>query len=148
HETLVHRWDVEAAAGQISAMDSALATDGIDEMLTVFRRTRAGQPLPGSVVLTTTDTGQSWRVNPAPVPGGVETSSAEARVAGKVPAPVAAPAESLLLALWGRIPIQGEVFQVTGQHEVARAFLPGPALPNKRTGSLRSASKRRTDKVR
>jgi uncharacterized protein (TIGR03083 family) len=127
HETLVHRWDAEAAAGQITVLDSALATDGIDEMLTVFRRTRGGQPLPGPVVLATTDTGQSWRVSPALVPGRVEISSADARAAGKVAATIAAPAESLLLALWGRIPIQGEAFQVTGQREVAKAFLPGPA---------------------
>ena len=129
HETLVHRWDAEAATGQITEMDSTLATDGIDEMLTVFRRTRGGQPLPGPVVLTATDTGRSWRVSPAPVQGRVEISSTEARVADKVAATVAAPAESLLLALWGRIPIQGEPFRVTGRYEVARAFLPGPGLP-------------------
>ena len=135
HETLVHRWDAEAAVGQISAVDSALATDGIDEVLTVFRRARGGQPLPGSLVLTTTDTRRSWRVSPTLVPGRVAISCAESGVPGEVAATVAAPAESLLLALWGRIPIQGRNFQVTGRPEVARAFLPGPRLPRARTES-------------
>ena len=135
HETLVHRWDAEAAAGQITAVDSILATDGIDEVLTVFRRTRRSQPLPGSVVLTTTDTRRSWRVNPAAAPGQVEICSAESGVPGAVAAAVAAPAESLLLALWGRIPIDGGEFHVTGRREVATTFLPGPgpalALPER-----------------
>lgn len=59
HETTVHRWDVEAAAGQITAINATLATDGIDEVLTVFRSTRGGQRLMGPIALTTTDTART-----------------------------------------------------------------------------------------
>jgi hypothetical protein len=35
-ETVVHRVDAELAAGSVSPVDDALATDGVDEFLVVF----------------------------------------------------------------------------------------------------------------
>jgi uncharacterized protein (TIGR03083 family) len=125
HETTVHRWDAEACAGDISPIDPMLATDGIDEMLMVFRRVTGGQPLDAPVGLVTTDTGASWRVSPAVKPGRVEIEFCDGPT-GETAATVAAPAEALLLALWGRLPATGGAFRITGRRDLALALLPGP----------------------
>jgi uncharacterized protein (TIGR03083 family) len=127
HETAVHRWDAEAAAELRTPIPPDLATDGIDEVLTVFRRTRAGQPLDGTLGLTTSDTGRSWLIRPAGRPGRITVSAADGPT-GDVDALVRAPAETLLLAVWGRQPISSAGIEVTGREAVARAFLPGPQL--------------------
>ncbi len=124
HETTVHRWDAEAAAGCASPIEATLATDGIDEVLTVFRRTRGGQHLDAPLLLQTTDTGASWRVTPAAKPGRVDVGPVGGATSDA--AAVAAPAQDLLLALWGRCSPDGSAFQVTGRTELARAFMPGP----------------------
>ena len=128
HETTMHRWDAESVAGSLTPIDPELATDGIDEMLTVFRRTRGGQQLAAPVRLVTSDTGAAWRVSPADRPGRVEIAAGDdaAGATGATGATVRAPAEALLLAVWGRCPIDGPAFRVTGRGELARAFLPGP----------------------
>ena len=36
HEALIHRVDAELAAGAPTGLDEALATDGVDEILTVM----------------------------------------------------------------------------------------------------------------
>jgi uncharacterized protein (TIGR03083 family) len=125
HETTVHRWDAESVAGRFTPIEADLATDGVDEMLTVFRRARGGQPLDAPLGLVATDTGGCWRVSPAAKPGRVTIASGENALDG-VAATVAAPAEALLLAVWGRRPIDDGDFRVTGRAELARAFLPGP----------------------
>jgi uncharacterized protein (TIGR03083 family) len=125
HETTVHRWDAEAAAGLLTPIDPELATDGIDEMLNVFRRTRGGQPLDAPLRLVTSDTGTGWRVAPAGRPGRVEIAAGDS-AAGAAAATVRAPAQALLLAVWGRCRIDEPAFQVTGRAELAWAFLPGP----------------------
>lgn len=63
HEALIHRLDAELAAGQVTALDPALATDGVDETLDVMF---GGCPpwgefagLPHYVRVDTTDTGAS-----------------------------------------------------------------------------------------
>ncbi len=111
---------------RLTPIEGVLATDGIDEVLTVFRRTRGGQALTGPLVLATTDTGACWRVSPADKPGRVEIVSGEAGVVTEPAASVAGPAEALLLALWGRIPVDGAGVQISGRDDVVRAFLPGP----------------------
>lgn len=127
HETAVHRWDAEAAAGLVTPIAPDLATDGVDEMLTVFRRTRGDQPLGGTLGLTTRDTGRCWRVAPAGEPGRIVVSAVD-DVPRDVDALVTCPAETLLLAVWGRRTISSPDVEVTGRVEVARAFLPGPQL--------------------
>lgn len=66
HEALIHRLDAEIAAGEITPLDASLATDGVDEIVTVMY----GPPpdwaevAPGGPVgtLTATDTARSWTV--------------------------------------------------------------------------------------
>lgn len=128
HETTVHRWDAESAAGQLTPIEPELAADGVDEMLSVFRRTRGGQFIDAPLGLVTTDSGGSWRVQPAAKPGRVEIVTGAGALDG-VATTVAASAEALLLAVWGRRDLDDGGFHVTGRAELARAFLPGPGLP-------------------
>lgn len=67
HEALVHRVDAEHAVGQRSALDPALAADGVDEALRVM----FGDAPPGAelvvdeaatVRVRSTDTGHTWLV--------------------------------------------------------------------------------------
>src|SRR4051794_37422977 len=58
-ETVVHRWDVQAATGTPTPIDAALACDGVDEVLNQFlprRRGRAKEEISGTVHLHATDT--------------------------------------------------------------------------------------------
>ena len=50
HETVVHRWDVEAAADDTTPIEPAVAADGVDEFLDVFVRTRGKQTLSLSLI--------------------------------------------------------------------------------------------------
>jgi uncharacterized protein (TIGR03083 family) len=102
HELLVHRMDLEVAAGVPNAwVDPALAEDGVDELLTIIvPRWAHTEPLisaESSTAVTSTDTGRSWSVRVrrgavtvTPVPTGHEDAHLEA------------PATQLLLRLWGR----------------------------------------------
>ena len=68
-ETAVHRWDAEAAAGAPSAIDAALAVDGVDEYLGFVAHYIALHPierLQGALSLVAGDTGASWRLGMAP----------------------------------------------------------------------------------
>lgn len=128
HETTVHRWDAEAAVGRTSPIGAELATDGIDEVLAVFRRTRGGQLLDAPLALVTADTGARWRVSPAVKAGRIEISTGEG-APDDVAATVAAPAEALLLALWGRRSLSASGVHITGRVDLAHGFMPGPRLP-------------------
>jgi uncharacterized protein (TIGR03083 family) len=89
HETAVHRWDAETAAGHPDLVDARLAADGVDEVAGFFypREVELGRraALGTAVTLRPTDAGE-------PVVLGEGEPVAEA----------AGPAELLLLALWHR----------------------------------------------
>lgn len=65
HETSIHRFDAEAAAGRASACDPESAADGIDELLTYFA-TRPRSPLrvaePTSLLVYARDLDRGWLV--------------------------------------------------------------------------------------
>jgi len=68
-ETSVHRWDAEAAVGTPSAIDAALAVDGVDEYLGFVARYIALHPieeLEGALSLVADDVGASWHLDMAP----------------------------------------------------------------------------------
>ena len=102
HELVVHRMDLEAAAGvPLTPVPPELAEDGVDELIgIVVPRWADTEPLSEAqarVAVTATDTGRSWsvlvdrgRVAVHPEPSGAE----DARLSG--------PATQLLLRLWGR----------------------------------------------
>jgi uncharacterized protein (TIGR03083 family) len=119
HEALIHRVDAELAAGVSPApLDSALATDGVDEALQImfggipewasYTRTH------GPVLVRATDTGAQWLTDIG-TQSGVEPESGEQQV--DVPtlafrdddaspvAHVSADAATLDRWLWGRAPV-------------------------------------------
>lgn len=71
HEALIHRVDAELTAGQRTAIDQELATDGVDETLRVMYGgcppwgTITPDPSRGTIRLRSTDTGGSWLVSMA-----------------------------------------------------------------------------------
>lgn len=102
HELVVHRCDLESAAGVAhAAVDPALAEDGVDELLTVvvprWAHTEPLSSADASIAVTASDTGRSWSVR---VDRGVVTVDADPT--GAEDALLRAPANELLLHLWGR----------------------------------------------
>lgn len=105
----VHRWDVESATGDPAPLDPDLAADGIDEMLEVFDRVgRIAERFAAggaTLHLHATDVGAAggstgeWLVVAGDEALGVRREHAEADVAAH------GTASGLLLALWGRVPL-------------------------------------------
>ena len=65
HEALIHRIDAELTAGRRTPVDAALATDGIDEVLSVMHGPASwGTVLPAGPVgrVQTSDTGARWDI--------------------------------------------------------------------------------------
>ncbi|MEV7601924.1 maleylpyruvate isomerase family mycothiol-dependent enzyme [Kitasatospora sp. NPDC089797] len=103
HETAVHRFDADAAAGTPGpAVDPAFALDGIDELLVGFLglgRAKAHTDDPRTLLVRPTDGPGSWRLTFSPGPLAVSTEEA--------PEPadltVTGPARELYLLLWNRL---------------------------------------------
>jgi uncharacterized protein (TIGR03083 family) len=125
-ETVVHRWDAEAAVGTPSPIDPDLASDGIDEYFELVLprlsvREHVGLPA-GSFHVHCTDVAGEWLV---------ERDGDQLRVVrehAKGNAALRGPAEAILLRLWNRdSPRAGELDQV-GDPAVAAAWLALPGL--------------------
>jgi uncharacterized protein (TIGR03083 family) len=114
HETAVHRYDAEIAAGITPRLSPHLSTDGVQEVVHVLvpRQRRLGrlQPLPHGIVLARTDGDERWSL------GG-----------GQPVAEVHATAATLLLLLWGRVTIADA--QVDGDRDAVRRVLAYPLTP-------------------
>ena len=109
-ETSVHRWDAEAAVGTPSAIDAALAVDGVDEYLGFVARYIALHPieeLEGALSLVADDAGASWRLDMAP-----DRLTADAPQAAQ--ATVTAAASDLYLWLLHRTPRDPSAVTVAG----------------------------------
>jgi uncharacterized protein (TIGR03083 family) len=114
-EAAVHRWDAQTAAGvDVVPIDPEVASDSIDEFLTLSRPALTGDApaLPGTVHLHCTDVEGEWFVHPD---GRVEPIHAKGDVA------LRGAASDLLLALYSRIPV--DQLDVIGDRAVAEAFL-------------------------
>ena len=98
-----------------------VATDGIDELLHTFTRTRGHQVLDDVLELLTIDTG-GVDLTPAAKPGRVEV--VRGRPVGA--AAISGPAEDLLLALWHRLTVEEATLAITGRTEEAVGFITGP----------------------
>ncbi len=98
HETAIHRFDAENAAGVSSSFDPAFASDGIDEIVAGFAP-RAGE-FPTStrrtMAVRTQDTGDRWLVTFAP--DGITTVRGD----GPADATLSGTASDLYLTLWNR----------------------------------------------
>lgn len=101
HETAVHRWDAQAAMAKPRPIEAALASDGVDEWLTVFAlsrsRARSRQTGAGETFhFHCTDIDGEWIVRfDGP---GVQVRAEH----GKADVALRGGASDLLLFLWGR----------------------------------------------
>ncbi|MGF1645413.1 MAG: maleylpyruvate isomerase family mycothiol-dependent enzyme [Kineosporiaceae bacterium] len=115
HETAVHLWDLQAAAGEAQPLGTRLAADAVDEVVTTMwprqvRKGRAGPP-PEPVLLVAADTGQRWLL-------GDPTGAA-----------ITAPASALALLLWGRLGLADPAVRVDGERAVAETALDRAVTP-------------------
>ena len=121
HETAVHAQDAEEAVrGVRTPLHPELVVDGIEEILGMFlpRQVRLGRldPPPQAVELRATDADAGpFRLAPA---GD-----------GEVVGAVVAPAETLLLLLWRRLPVDAAGVRVEGDADAVRALLALPLTP-------------------
>jgi uncharacterized protein (TIGR03083 family) len=114
-ETAVHRWDAQAAAAATSPIDTALAADGIDEVLRLFLSSDPEKvDLGGSLHLHATDTEAEWVIRPE---GGQLVAVPEH---AKADAAVRGTASDLLLYLWNRVPASS--LDVVGDVAVAERW--------------------------
>lgn len=125
HETTMHRWDVEAAAGAISPIEEGFASDGIDELFHTFTRNRGKQVLAGPLIVRTDDTDSTWTLVPAEKPGRVDLTLEEVEPVGVL----SGAAEQLLLALWKRLPLEVARVEIEGDTDAVSVFVAGPISP-------------------
>jgi uncharacterized protein (TIGR03083 family) len=102
-EAAVHHFDAANAAGRPWSIDVEVAADCVEEFLTCSLADaedveRLGRSLSGPVVLTATDTGQSWTVTQAE-----PTAELLWRPGADGPATVAGTTADLLLWIYGRV---------------------------------------------
>lgn len=121
HETAVHLIDAYRCVGAVPELDPLLAADGVDEVLGALlsrvTRWHENPPLSAPLTIRATDTGHSWTIVPGEPPAVGEAEPV---------ATVEATAQELLTLLWKR----GEITpRVTGDEQVARAFLEAPLTP-------------------
>jgi hypothetical protein len=121
-ETAVHRWDAQLAGGTPEPIDPARASDGVDEFLTVILADpRFTRPIGGSVHLHAIDTPGEWLVV-----DGDDGAVVVTREHAKGAVALRGPADRLLLALWGRIPLDD--LEILGDRSVAERLLARTAL--------------------
>jgi uncharacterized protein (TIGR03083 family) len=116
HETAVHRWDAQVAAGLPEPIDSKLAADGIAEVLDTWLaagRRRNPSSRPGVVALNASDVDQVWYVR---LRGeGVALLDTDTLLDDDdhhERATAIGTASDLMLALYGRVPF--DVLQISG----------------------------------
>lgn len=117
-ETAVHRWDAESAVEATTAIDPALAADGVDEWLAVHLDSDiddARSSAPGSLHLHCTDTEGEWWVTATEGTLDLRRTHEKADVAAR------GRAEDLLLVCWRRRPTTA--VDVLGDATVLDAWL-------------------------
>jgi hypothetical protein len=130
HEALIHRVDAELAAGERSSIDAVLATDGIDEILTVMLDSTdlpdwATFTADGSSATITASTGEAWTTilgrftGTSPVSGNTYDDPAiQLTATQQTTTAIEGPATELDLWLWGRGSL--DTAAVTGDGEVVQ----------------------------
>lgn len=117
HETAVHRWDAQGAAGATAPIDRELAVDGIQEYFDILTiRFKSGE-LDGNgetIHLHCTDGEGEWLVRRAPDALVVTREHAKGDVAAR------GPASDLLLLLYGRTAL--DAVEVLGDRAVLETW--------------------------
>ncbi|MPY76900.1 MAG: maleylpyruvate isomerase family mycothiol-dependent enzyme [Actinophytocola sp.] len=125
HETTMHGVDVELAADGPTPVDPAVATDGIDELVTGFVVRRSGKlrsDAPVTIALHASDTGVGWllRVSTEPVVTERVTDLPASGAVGGADVTVRGSAEDVYLALWNRRPL--DALATIGDADALRAW--------------------------
>ena len=123
HETMIHRWDAQTAAGLSGEFDASLASDGIDEFLTHFIHDAAADaaPIAGSVHIHCGDVAGEWTIR-TDSDGTLDVTREHA----KGDCAIRGAAGDILLALWRRTPLS--TVDVVGDAAVAARFVARPGL--------------------
>ena len=110
HETAIHRYDAENAAGILTQFDPALASDGIDELLVCMAPRYAGFPQTRTMAVHATDTDDRWHltITPDELITVRSNEPAEMTLSGN--------ASDLYLAVWNRG--DDSNVTVTGDHDI------------------------------
>ncbi|PZS35490.1 MAG: hypothetical protein DLM59_02965 [Pseudonocardiales bacterium] len=106
HETAVHRWDAQMAAGVADPVQVEWAVDGISEVLDTWLPAGRGvskNDADGLVRVTASDADRTWLVRLRPEGVTVLDESALLEDDAGAQTGVAGTASDLLLALWGRL---------------------------------------------
>ncbi len=127
-ETAVHRWDAENTVRRATGFDTAVAIDGIDEVLRVHLPADRSddeeeeEPAPeltqGRVRVSATDDPADWLVELTPFGANV-TGGADGHTEQDADAAVRGPVSDLFLMLWGRLDI--DLLDVTGDPDLVAA---------------------------
>jgi uncharacterized protein (TIGR03083 family) len=98
HETAVHRFDAQHAAGIKSGFDPVFASDGIDELVTGFATRAKDFPTanPRTMLIHAADTGDLWHLTLAP--NGISAVRSD----GPSDVTLIGAASDLYLVLWNR----------------------------------------------
>lgn len=124
-ETMIHRWDLATATGKPADLDPALATDGIDEAVTVLfpRQVRLARqpPLTDTVGVVDIGSGRRWVLAGDGTTSNHQTTDTDATLTGS--------AAELLLLLWKRVDLAGTAAQVDGNADTVRRVLGGRLVP-------------------
>jgi len=98
HETAIHRFDAQHAAGTPTVFDAELAADGIDELLTAFAPRATAFPVADTkaMLVHATDTDDRWHVTLRP--DGIAT----VRDDGPADVTLRGRASDVYLVLWNR----------------------------------------------
>jgi uncharacterized protein (TIGR03083 family) len=126
HETAVHRWDAQSAAGLPQPVDPPLAADGVAEVLEVFLpggRRKGPEDAEGVVRLVATDTGDEWTLRVRGTELAVLDTDTVLDTGPGAHSAAAGTASDLLLALWGRV--QFDVLQLEGDPYLLSALRTG-----------------------
>jgi uncharacterized protein (TIGR03083 family) len=130
HETAVHRFDADLAAGHDPSVEAAVAVDGVEELLENLPSAAYFRPhvreLRGegeTVGLATTDTDVAWLIALGPdgftwARGAVDGAAASLR----------ATASDLYRAIYARLPIDGRRVEVEGDRSLVDRWLTNSAL--------------------
>ncbi|MBW8480831.1 maleylpyruvate isomerase N-terminal domain-containing protein [Actinomadura parmotrematis] len=109
HETAVHRADAELAAGARPVVDTAVAVDGVSELLANLPAAAAFAPAikelggdGGTIALTAADAGARWTIRLRPEGFTWERADGADGADGSADAEIRAAASDLYLLLWRR----------------------------------------------
>jgi uncharacterized protein (TIGR03083 family) len=121
HETAVHRWDAQLAAGDPQPIDGDLAVDGVDEFLENFLENEDAIHGAGERIhMHRTDGPGEWLIRLSPDGAQVSHGHEKGDVA------VRATASDLVLLLWGRV--KSDEVELFGDRAVLDRLLANPDL--------------------